>query len=97
VLVYLHHKLEEEEHLIMHSSKNNLEIQMISFTAFLEIQLNPGMRDIGDSQWAKLTHRAAITHTHAQRMSPIPLDPSEPPIPLVLGFNRVFRKAVKRI
>jgi hypothetical protein len=31
---------------------------------FPEIQLNPGIRDIGDSRWAELTHRAAITHTH---------------------------------
>ncbi len=72
---------------------------MMCFTAFPEIQLNPGMRDI---QWAKSTLRAAITHkqrayisvwvirnTHPPRMS---LDRS-----LVPGFNRVSRKAVKRI
>ncbi len=36
---------------------------MIRFTAFQEIQLNPGMRDIGDYRWAKRTHRAIIIHT----------------------------------
>ncbi len=35
---------------------------MMRFTAFLEIQLNPGMRDIGDYRSAKPTHCIAITH-----------------------------------
>ncbi len=45
------------------------------FTAFLEIQLNPGTRDIEDigdigdlrdCRWAKPTNCAAITSTHPQ-------------------------------
>jgi len=56
------------------------------FTAFSEIQLNPGMKDIEDYWWAKPTHRAYISvwipqNTHPQRMS---LDIS--PKPLVLGL-----------
>ncbi len=31
------------------------------FTGFPEIQLNPGLRDIGDCLRAKPTHRAGIT------------------------------------
>jgi hypothetical protein len=40
---------------------------MMRFMAFTEIQLNPCMRDIGDCQWAKPTHRATITHTDTHR------------------------------
>jgi hypothetical protein len=40
---------------------------MMCFIAFSEIQLKPGMRDIGDCRWAKPTHRVAITHTQAHR------------------------------
>ncbi len=47
---------------------------MMRFTAIPKIQLNQGMRDIGDYRWAK--------STHPQRM---PVDIS--PIPLVPGFN----------
>jgi hypothetical protein len=59
-------------------------VHMMRFTAIPKIQLNQGMRDIGDYRWAK--------STHPQRM---PVDIS--PIPLVPGFNRVSRVAVKRI
>jgi hypothetical protein len=84
-------------------------VHMMRFPAFLEIQLNPGMKDVGDRRWAKPTHRAYISmwvprNTHPQLVSldisPETLDPPElsgPPIPLVPGFNRVSRKAIKRI
>jgi len=64
---------------------------MMRFTAFPEIQLNPGMRDIGDCWWAKTAPIAPYTHrvyisvwvpqkTYSQRMSldisPIPTKPS---------------------
>jgi hypothetical protein len=39
---------------------------MIRFTAFPEIQLNPGIKDIGDCRWAKPIHRANIIHTYPQ-------------------------------
>ncbi len=73
------------------------KIHTMRFTAFPEIKLSPGMKDIGDYRWAKPTHRAYISvwvprNTHPQRMS---LDIS--PIPLVPGFNRISRKAVKCI
>ncbi len=45
---------------------------MMCFTAFPEIQLNLGMRDIrdiGDCQWATPTHPAAITHRHRAYIS----------------------------
>ncbi len=74
---------------------------MMRFTAFPEIRLNPGMRDIGDCRWAKSTHRAHIsvwvprnTHPQSLDISPVPPKPS---IALVPGFNRVSRKAVKHI
>jgi hypothetical protein len=49
------------------------KIFTVRFTAFPEIELNPGLkdiediraiRDIGDCQWGKLTHCVAITHPH---------------------------------
>jgi hypothetical protein len=75
------------------------------FTGFPEIQLNPGMKDIGDCRWTKPTHRAAIAHTHGADISvgvqwnrhPQGMSLHISPIPLVPGFNRVSRKAVKRI
>jgi hypothetical protein len=42
---------------------------MMRFTAFLEIQLNPGIRDIGDCRRTKPTRYAAITHTHRAYIS----------------------------
>jgi len=81
---------------------------MMRFTAFPETQLNLDMGDSGDCRWAKLTYRAAITHTqrayifvwvprntHPQRMS-LEISPV-PPKPLVRWLNRVSRKALKRI
>jgi hypothetical protein len=68
---------------------------MICFTAFPEIQSNLDIGVTGDCRWAKPTHRAAITHTHPQRMSlnisprsrttritpihPVPPKPPDPP------------------
>jgi hypothetical protein len=39
-------------------------LHVMDFTAFSEVQLNPGIRDIGASWWAKPIHRAAIAHPH---------------------------------
>jgi hypothetical protein len=69
---------------------------MMRFTAFPEVQLNPGMRDIGDRQWTKPIHRAIITHSKHMSLDISPITPVAP-IPLVPGLNRVSKKAVKRI
>jgi hypothetical protein len=85
---------------------------MMRFMIFAEIQLNLSMRDIEDCLRAKPTCRAAIIHTHtghisrvsmpwsthSQRMSlDISLVPPKSSVSLRPGFNRVSRKAVKRI
>ncbi len=38
-------------------------LHTMRFTAFQEIQLNLGLRDIEVCRWTKPTHRATITHT----------------------------------
>jgi hypothetical protein len=38
-------------------------VHMMRFTAFPEIELNSGMRDIGDCWWAEPTYRVTITHS----------------------------------
>jgi len=76
---------------------------MMRFMASLETRLNPGMIDIGDifvyplfPEWATLSCRwAKPTAVHAIRPHYTHLRIEN--IPLVPGFNRVFRKAVKRI
>jgi len=57
------------------------------FSAFTEIQLNLGMRDIqeiGDCQWATPTHPTAITAT----IPPLPRGSPKPSISVVPGSNR---------
>jgi len=46
--------------------ENCKKTHMMRFTAFPEIQLNAGMRDIGDCRWAKATYCTAVTPTHPQ-------------------------------
>jgi hypothetical protein len=76
---------------------------MMCFTAFPEIQLNPCMRDIRDCRWAKLTHRASITHRAyilvwvARNTHPEHLEPLKPSIPRVPGFNRINKNGIYQI
>jgi len=76
---------------------------MIRFTAFLEIRLNPGIRDISlctlfrelatlICRWVKPTAVHPREHRHS-----VPPEPSDLPLSLVPGFNQVSRKALKRI
>jgi hypothetical protein len=52
--------------IVFRNWNQSLVVHIMRFTAFQEIQLNPGMRDIWDivdCRWAKPIHRATITHT----------------------------------
>jgi len=65
---------------------------MMRFTAFLEIRLNPGIRDI--SLYPLFAEPATLTREHRHSAPP---EPPDLPLSLMPGFNRVSRKAVKCI